>query len=410
MTPRARPAAETADRPGRGASIAVLLPALEGGGAERTMLNLADAIAGRGLDVDLVLCEARGAYLDHVPASVRLVALAPAPRLRAWAAAARADPGGVPAMIRPFLHPPRSRIEIVRYLPPLVAYLDRRRPQAMIAALTDTNLIAVWAARLAATRPYVLVSERNHLSAALRQRRSLRRRLSLPLVRRTYEAADGVVAVSNGVADDLAATLDLPRRRVVTIYNPVIPAPESGPAPPHPWLAPGMPPVVLAAGRLHPQKDFAMLLRAFARLRSRRPARLIVLGEGRLRPELEALARDLGAADDVDFPGFRSDPAAWMARAATFALTSRYEGFPNVLVEALSAGCPVVSTDCPSGPAEILDGGRFGRLVPVADDGAMTAALEATLDAPPDRAALRDRARSFSVDAAVGRYLDLCGL
>jgi len=169
----------------------------------------------------------------------------------------------------------------------------------------------------------------------------------------------------------------------------------------------------LGVGRLDPQKDFPTLIRAFARVRAQRPARLIVLGaEGHERhskyvAELKALPARLGIADDVDLPGFRHNPFAFMSRAAVFVLSSIYEGLGNVLIEALACGTPVVSTDCPSGPAEILEGGRFGALVPVGDDAAMAAAIAATLDRPPAAATLRERARMFSVERAVDRYLDL---
>jgi glycosyltransferase involved in cell wall biosynthesis len=166
--------------------------------------------------------------------------------------------------------------------------------------------------------------------------------------------------------------------------------------------------VVLGAGRLHPQKDFPTLLRAFARVRAQRPARLVVLGSGKRaarRAALLALAGRLGVGADVDLPGFAENPYAYMARAAVFALSSAWEGLPTALIEAMACGCPVVSTDCPSGPAEILEGGRYGELVPVGDDAALAAALLRALDAPPARAALRARAAQFSLEAAVERYL-----
>jgi glycosyltransferase involved in cell wall biosynthesis len=222
--------------------------------------------------------------------------------------------------------------------------------------------------------------------------------------------ADAVVAVSDGVADGLAAATGLPRDRITTIYNPVVsPAMlvKAAEPTPHPWLESGQPPVILGVGRLVPQKDFPTLIRAFARLRSEGPVRLLIVGPGstEAQAELRSLATALGGAEDMELPGSILNPFAYMARAGVFVLSSAWEGFGNVLVEALACGCPVVSTDCPSGPAEILDGGRYGALVPVGDDRAMAEAILAALAHPPERAALTARGAEFSVDRAVERYL-----
>jgi glycosyltransferase involved in cell wall biosynthesis len=236
-------------------------------------------------------------------------------------------------------------------------------------------------------------------------------------MRRTYAQAEAIVAVSNGVADDLARLTGLPRERVRTVYNPVV-GPELArlAAEPvdHPWFRPGQSsPVVLGAGRLSGQKDFPTLVRAFARLRATMPARLVILGSAstpeltaKRAGELRALAAEKGLVEEVDLPGFVPNPYAYMARSALFVLSSAFEGFGNVLVEAMATGCPVVSTDCPSGPAEILDGGRHGPLVPVGDDAALAAAMARTLAAPPDPAALRRRAAEFTPERATDAYLE----
>jgi glycosyltransferase involved in cell wall biosynthesis len=215
--------------------------------------------------------------------------------------------------------------------------------------------------------------------------------------------------VSGGAADDLARTSGLSRDRVQVVYNPVItPAmlALAREAPDHPWYAHGQPPVILGVGRLTRQKDFATLVRAFALARQQRPARLIILGEGEDRAALEALIRELGVADDVALPGFRDNAMAYMAGSALFVLSSAWEGLPTVLIEALAAGARVVSTDCPSGPREILQGGRLGALVPVGDAAALAAAMGEALArpaAPPPADALAP----FTRDAAVDRYLHL---
>jgi len=165
--------------------------------------------------------------------------------------------------------------------------------------------------------------------------------------------------------------------------------------------------VILGAGRLTPQKDFVTLIRAFARVRAQHPARLVILGDGKQRGEILGLAHRLGIAADLDLPGFVDNPFAWMSRSAVFVLSSVWEGFPGVLIEAMTCGCPVVSTDCPSGPVEIVDGGRYGRLVPVGDDEAMAAAILASLRDPGSPEMLRARAAEFSVDQAIDRYLEV---
>jgi glycosyltransferase involved in cell wall biosynthesis len=218
-----------------------------------------------------------------------------------------------------------------------------------------------------------------------------------------------VVAVSHGAADDLARTSGLPRDGVRVVYNPVItPAlmALARQAPDHPWFAPGQPPVILGVGRLTRQKDFPTLIRAFAEVRRRRVGRLIILGEGEDRPGLEALVRELGLADDVALPGFRDNAMAYMAGSAVFALSSVWEGLPTVLIEALAAGTRVVSTDCPSGPREILQEGRLGTLVPVGDAAALTGAMVVALDRPSGTVPL-DALAPFTRDAAVDNYLRL---
>jgi glycosyltransferase involved in cell wall biosynthesis len=228
-----------------------------------------------------------------------------------------------------------------------------------------------------------------------------------------FRAADRVCAVSEGVANDLASVTGIPMREIQIAHNPTVTpeiaeqaAAKSG----HDWLDAKDRPVILGAGNLIPIKDFGMLVRAFARLRGTRPARLVILGEGKERAKIAGLARELGVAADVDLPGFATNPYAFMARADVFALASRVEGMPNTIIEALACGCPVVSTDCPSGPAEILQNGRYGRLVPVGDDAALAQAILATWQEAPSAQELRSRAADFSVERAVERYLEVLGV
>lgn len=358
-------------------SIALYLPSLRGGGAERVMVALANGFAARGFAVDLVLAKAEGPFLGYVAASVRVVDL--------------------------------GARRVASSLPRLVGYLRREQPRALLSAMNHANVIALLARRLAGVTTRLVVSEHANFSQSMTVEPSRRGRLMPWFMRRTYPWADSVVAVSAGVADDLARAIALPRESIKVIYNPVVGeqtlclanAPLD-----HPWFAPGEPPVVLGVGRLTAQKDFDVLIRAFASVRNMRPARLMILGEGELRPELEALVRQLGIGADVALPGFQANPLAYMRRAALFVLSSRFEGLPTVLVEAMACGTPVVSTDCPSGPAEILEGGKWGRLVPVGDAPALADAMAATLaEANPPQ--VEARAAAFGVENAVNAYLQL---
>lgn len=378
---------------GRGLRLSVFLSGLDVGGVQRTTLTLADALAARGHDVELVVPSARGPFRSLVSPRVRLVdlenTLLRLPGVRST------------KRHRALLSPPF-----------LASYLRRTRPDALLSASHYVNVAALVARRLAGTRTPLVIGQRTHLSRAIRHTRvpGLRRPLLGTLVRRTYPWAEAAVAVCDGVADDLAEVARLPRASVHTIYNPVVtPEVERLAAAPldHPWFRPGAPPVVVAVGRLVPQKDFPTLLRGFARLLGRRDARLVIVGEGRLRGALEARIRREGLGGRVALPGYDPNPFRWMARASVCALSSRYEGLPGVLIQALACGAPVVSTDCPSGPGEILDGGRYGALVPVGDADALGEALAKQLAAPPPRRHQVRGAARFTAEACARRYESL---
>ncbi|RTH32330.1 glycosyl transferase [Thermus scotoductus] len=357
--------------------LALFLPSLRGGGAERVMVHLARGFAERGFQVDLVLAKAEGPYLAEVPPSVRVVDL-------------RAS-------------------RVLFSLPGLVRYLRKERPHALLSALDHANVIVCLAHRLARVPSRLVISEHNTLSASRPQ--NARGRLLPWFMRWTYPWADAVIAVSQGVAEDLIHLTGLPREKIQVIYNPVV-TPElfakAREPLDHPWLASGEPPVILGVGRLTEQKDFPTLIRAFALVRAQRPARLMILGEGELRPQLEALVHELGLQDDVALPGFVENPYAYMARAAVFVLSSRREGFGNVLVEAMACGTPVVSTDCPSGPREILDHGKYGRLVPVGDVKSLAESILKAMDEPPYRDL--SRVAEFTLEKSLERYGAVLGV
>jgi glycosyltransferase involved in cell wall biosynthesis len=414
--PALRARDRVAARAPRGRRIAILLPDLGGGGVQAIMLALAAALPEQGHEVDLVVYRAAGELARAIPPAVKLVPLTARIPLVGRLIPVVADPLALPRLLLPVMLAQKPA-PTVAHLPALIGYLRRRRPDALLAAAPHQNLEAVWAARLADGPTKVLVSEHTVPSEVLGASRVWRNRFLPPLMRRAYQQAGAIVSVSRELGDDLAAVTGIPRERITAIYNPVV-GPQlerlAAEAVDHPWFAPGEPPVVLGVGRLSGQKDFPSLVRAFARVRRRRPARLVIFGNAQgaakteeRRAELARLAADLGVAEDFDAPGFTGNPFAHMARAALFVLSSRYEGFGNVLPEAMACGCPVVSTNCRAGPSEILDGGRFGPLVPVGDDAALADAMERVLDAPLPAATLKARAQLFSVDRAVRRYLDV---
>lgn len=355
--------------------LALLIPNLQGGGAERVTVNLANALHQRGHAVDMVLLRAEGALLSELDPGVRVVDLKVA-RVR-WA------------------------------LLPLVRYLRRERPVALLANMWPLTLNALWARALARVPARLVVAEHTTWSRSELLARPTVVWQVRQSMRRFFPGADGIVAVSQGAADDLARFAGLQRSSISVIYNPVVdtakPHTSALPAAPTGWCL-GSHQRVLAVGTLKPIKDYATLLQAFALLRRTVDVRLLILGEGECRTELEAQAYRLGVAGDVFMPGFVADPAPFYRLAHLHVLSSTGEGLPTVLIEALAAGTPVVSTDCPSGPREILADGQFGRLVPVGDTQALAHAMAESLAAPHDPAALVARAQHFSIDRAVDQY------
>lgn len=407
---------------GAGVRIGVYIRTVESArGAEYAAVNVAKGLADRGHEVDFLVEDEEGWLLDELAAHAPPIRIV---NLRAGSAPLRGRLAQAAALARAFVPTPHAlhgargwALPLLRVVsdddPPLLAlqrYLRSQRPAAVISFLSYPNLVLLLASLLGRGGVRFLVSVQNHLSTAAARSRSRWVRSTPHLMRRFARHADAIVAASAGVASDLQQLGGVPPERIQVIYNPVfhggIEALAREPVD-HPWLQGGGPPVVLGVGKLKPQKDFPTLLRAFQQLRRQRPARLVILGEGDEEPALRDLAKQLGVDEHVDFAGYVRNPFPFYARAAVFALSSAWEGFGNVLVEALACGCPIVSTDCPSGPAEILDGGRYGRLVPVGDADAICAAIGATLDAPPPRGDLIERARAFSFDEAARRYEEL---
>ncbi len=291
---------------------------------------------------------------------------------------------------------------LVRQARAIASYMEREKPDCVLPSLPRADAITLLASRLLKEPPPIIPTLHNVSKS--------NRPIDDRRYRRLFPYASHVVAVSQGVADDLAVTADVPRDRITTIYNPTITPnlhAKAAEQPDHPWLLDRGAPVILAAGRLTEQKDYPTLIEAFGRLVARRPCRLVILGEGPLQQELEGLAGKLDLTDRISFAGWSDNPFAFMSRASLFVLSSRWEGFGMVLAEALACGLPCVSTDCPSGPAEILLNGEIGPLVPVGDDAALAEAMGRVLDDPPDRRLLQQRAAYFSADRAVAAYEEL---
>ena len=410
--------------------LAFVIPSLGGGGgAERALLAVARCLVARGHAVDILLFDRSASNPEEIPRAARLFLAGTATRgngsrrrtrLRRIDACRQAAPQSVHqrGRLARLLARDGPRLALNKILDlllrdpavysrvgPIADYVRQEQPDRLLPVLPQAHLatLAASARNADAGTPFppVVPCLQLPLTVERRTRRRLHRKL-LPLAAHT-------ATVSDGLAGELASTAGIPRERITTIHNPlVLPSPaDRGRGPVHPWLdavGPASPPVVLAAGRLEPQKNFPLLIRAFRRVRSRRPVRLVVLGAGSQRARLEHLVDRLGLRDAVSLPGWTAHPHACMARAALFVMSSRWEGLPLVLIEALAAGCPVVSTDCRHGPAEILDGGAFGRLVPPGEEAALAEAMERTLDDPPSPDLLRKRAAFFSVDRIVDAW------
>jgi glycosyltransferase involved in cell wall biosynthesis len=359
-------------------TIAIFVSFSGQGGVERIILTLAEGFAALGCAVDLVLVKDRGLDPGDVPPSVNLR------RLNAS-------------------HTLTSLLALVRYL-------RGRRPDALLAAKDRANQVALLAKSIARVPTRLVVRMGTTINAALGNGGWLKRNAwNLP-IRLLYPLADGIVAVSHGVAADLAAITHLPLERFEVIPNPVVSERLSrmaGEPVSHPWFQEGMAPVFLGAGRLTPQKDFSTLIRAFALVRETTRSRLVILGEGSDRETLLNLAESLGVRDDVDLPGFVMNPYPFMAKASVFVLSSIWEGSPNVLTEAMALGMPVVATDCPSGPREILGKGPSGALVPMGDASAMAEAMKERLLNPPRRDILIRAVEGYQVERSCRRYLDI---
>ncbi|HBB31515.1 MAG TPA: glycosyl transferase [Cyanobacteria bacterium UBA8803] len=366
--------------------IAFIIPDLDGGGLQRVALNLLKGLAVEGIPLDLVVANAEGRFLNDISSEVRVINL--------------------DTLIQPRLS---SCLGVTL---PLVRYLRREKPQVLVCHLFTCNVVAA-IAKIIALSPVKLACV-EHISLADKKNRpnTLQENL-LPLAMQwLYPTVDAVIAVSKGLAKELESYLHLQPNSIQTIYNPVLDSNlllKSQEQVKHDWFKDEQLPIILGVGRLVKQKDFATLIRAFAIIRQSQPARLVILGEGEQKDKLIALARKLEVENDVNFLGFVDNPYSYMAHASVFVLSSIQEGLPTVLIEAMAIGTPVISTNCPSGPDEILANGKYGELVPVGDSQAMADAILRVLSGQV-KSVETDWINQFTLEAATQKYLNILGI
>lgn len=361
-----------------GRAVALFVPSLAGGGGERAILEVARQLIRNKVTTDLLVTRRGGAFFDLVPEQVRLV------DMQSW--------------------------KTLTCLPKLIRYIRREQPTVLMSSLDMGNLTALLAKVFFTRKLRLIIRQENHCTETYRLSGFVLRCLSLLRIW-LMPAADAIIAVSHGVAQDLQRVAPRAAGLVQVIPNPVVTPmifdkaklPVS-----HPWFGDSRIPVILTAGRLLiSQKDQPTLFKAFAEVLKFRAGRLILLGEGPDRFKLIALARQLGIYESIDFVGFQPNPFAYMRQSRAFVLSSISEGLPSVLIEAMACGTPVVSTDCPAGPREILEDGKWGYLVPVGDWKGLAHAILATLDRPIPSETLIARSQHYSERRAADRLFAL---
>ncbi len=362
--------------------IAFFLPSLRGGGAERVMVELAHNLSMRDVMVDIVLAKAEGPYLSGLPSSIRVIDL--------------------------------DKDRVIRSLFSLVKYLSKEKPDTIFSTLNHANVVVVLARIMSGCRSRVVLRQANTLSNNLKieSESGFIGKILPYFIRALYPLADSLIAVSNGVAEDLRNEVSVPPGKIKVIYNPLVGQrlyKDSENELPHPWFQSGEPPVVLGIGRLDKVKDFHTLIDAFVLSIKIKSIRLVILGEGEQRDELQAKIDAYGIGDLVSLPGFVNNPLPFMKKAGVFVLSSISEGLPGVLIQALAIGTPVVATNCPSGPDEILESGRWGALVPIGDPLAMSEAMVSVIGSKQERPICEVREYCedrFGVDSVTESYME----
>lgn len=359
--------------------IALFIPSMLGGGAERVILNLANGFSKHhGICVDLVLSNAKGSYLEQICQDVKIINL--------------------------------GNQRTSKSLYGLIKYINSNKPDILISAISHANVIAILSKIFTKTSFRLIVTQHTLTSIALKEHNKVFSYVFCKLISLFYPFADAVVAVSNSIKMELKNKFHIDANKIYTIYNPIVEKKiiDMSLEPlDHEWFSTDEFPVILSVGRLTHAKDFPTLLRAFKTLRRQMKAKLLILGEGELRKDLELLCEKLGIKDDVQMPGHVENPYRYMARASVFVLPSKYEGFGNVIVEAMACGTPVICTDCPGGPREILDNGKYGSLVPVGKPELLAKELLKVLNKSNNKYLMKERANDFSIENIINEYLTL---
>lgn len=357
--------------------LTIFIPSMRDGGAEHSMLKLAQGFIKNDCKVDLVLAMAEGPYLKEIPESIHVVDL--------------------------------KAKRVLSSLPALIRYLRHEKPDVLLSVMDYANIVALWARKITGIPKRLIVNDQNTISVTAKNSRQIRQKIIPGFVKFFYPWADEIIGNSAGVADDLSVVTGIPREKIKVLYNPVITTEMQQKIeadPDHIWFKNDENPVLVTVGRLTQQKDFPTLIRAFAQVRDSRKAKLLILGEGPDRAKLEGLIQQLGLEKDINLPGFITNPYAYMSHASMYILSSRWEGLPTVLIEALYCGRPIIATDCPSGPGEILQNGRYGQLVPVGDVSALVSAINKVLDgkvnSPP-----KESWYPFELKTIVDQYVKL---
>ena len=358
--------------------ITFFAASLRGGGAERSIVNLINNFTQKKIPVDLVLVSMEGPFIDLLPAGIGLINL--------------------------------DKNRVFQSTWGLVNYLKSEQPSILISTMPHVNIVAIVAKLIARVKTKNVIRDVTTINIKDSNAFSIKSKLISFSARKLYPKADYIVAVSKGVAEDLSMILNIPFDNINIIYDPIVDdsmlklAEEQVT---HPWFKEKDIKLILAAGRLTPKKDFPTLLKAFSAVRQRIKTKLIILGEGPERSILEYQINKLNLVDNVDLPGFISNPFNYMKNADLFVLSSKVEGLPNVLIQAMAVGTPVVATNCHSGPAEILENGRYGPLVPVGDSEALAEAMLKILEHPPDPLILKTGVSRFSVQKISDDYIKL---
>ena len=351
--------------------IGFFIPSLRGGGAERIFANLANEFSKKDFKVDLILAQKEGPYLKDISKKVNIVDL-------------KSD-------------------RILKSLPRLVNYLRKEKPDVLLTTLGHVNIVSIIVKIISRSPVKLIIRQAIYFKFSSNKIRTLLEKL-------LFKKADKIIAISKGVEKSLKDVIQIPKQKIKVIYNPVFNhsiIEKSKMTVNHPFFQNKQGKIILGAGRLSRQKDFSTLIRAFSQLKNYPKIRLVILGEGENRKELEQLIKALGLEDSVSLPGFVNNPYAYMSKADVFVLSSKFEGFGNVLVEAMACGVPVVSTNCESGPFEILSGGKYGKLVPVGNIEKLSQAIEDILENPTEKEILQNRAKFFSIDNAINEYQKL---